>query len=195
MKISKYDTLNPQKTNNDVFQIVISAVRGTGSGYVALDNFEFGHSADDDEFCRIRPETAAPTSSTAAPTPSTTEFPAKLPSCQFESDSCDWEIFGLGFHWFITNSQNLTEAGLPGPLAQHEGNYLYASGAAGIPGEISTIVSPLIQSSAEGLCVSFFFSLFVRNLPCWLTLRPESDDNFSMTGESSLSRYTLWPRT
>ena len=149
----------------DHFQIVISAVRGTGSGYVALDDFKFGHSADDDEFCRIRPESAAPTSSTAAPTPSTTKFPAALPSCQFESDSCGWEVFGLGFHWFITNSKNLSEAGLPGPLAQHEGNYLYGSGAAGIAGEISDLVSPLIESQAGGLCVSFFFSLFVRNFP------------------------------
>ena len=144
---------------------MISAVRGTGSGYAALDDFKFGHSADDDEFCRIRPETAAPSSSTAAPTPSTTKFPAALPSCQFESDSCGWETFGLAFHWFITNSKNLSEAGLPGPLAQHEGNYLYASGAAGIAGEISSLVSPLIEGQTGGLCVSFFFSLFVRNFP------------------------------
>ena len=151
---------------------MISAVRGTGSGYAALDDFKFGHSADDDEFCRIRPESAAPSSSTAAPTPSTTKFPAPLPTCQFETDSCDWEVFGLGFQWFITNSRNLSEAGLPGPLSEHEGNYLYASGAAGIAEEVTTLVSPIIetQAGAGGLCVSFFFSLFVRNFPCRLSL-------------------------
>ena len=174
---------------------MISAVRGTGSGYVALDDFQFGHSADDDEFCRIRPETAAPSSSTAGPTSSTTQFQPDLPSCQFEFDSCDWETFGLGFHWFITNSKNLTEAGLPGPLSQHEGNYLYASGKAGISGEIATIISPVIQTNAAvtGLCVSFFFSLFVRNLSYWADT--ESDDNFSTMAGSSLSGYSLCPRT
>ena len=141
---------------------MISAVRGTGSGYVALDEFKFGHSADDDEFCRIRPDSAAPTSSTAAPTPSTTKFHPELPSCQFESDTCGWEITGLGFHWEITNSKNLSQAGLPGPLAVHEGNYLYAYGAGGVAGEISDLVSPIIKTPA-GLCVSFFFSLFVIN--------------------------------
>ena len=135
---------------------------------MALDDFKFGHSADEDEFCRIRPEAAAPTSSTAAPT-STTSFPAALPSCQFETDTCDWESFGLGFHWYITNSKNLSEAGLPGPLAQHEGNYLYASGGGGIAGEIATLMSPIIENH-EGLCVSFFFSLFVRNSPGRLAL-------------------------
>ena len=147
------------------FQIVISAVRGeTGMGYVAVDDFHFSHSADDEEFCAIRPEAASPTSSTAVPT-STTEFPGSLPRCNFDADTCDWELFGLGFKWYITNSANLSAAGLPGPLAAHEGNYLYAHGADGISGELTSILSPMVERSDQGYCVSFFYSLFVRHSP------------------------------
>ena len=73
-------------------------------------------------------------------------------------------MFGLGFHWFITNSDNLTAAGLPGPLAHHDGNYLYACGTDGIEGETTTLLSPILYSrdQGEGFCVSFFYSLFVR---------------------------------
>ena len=139
---------------------MISAVRGTGSGYVALDDFHFSHSADDEEFCIIRPESASPTSSTSGPT-STTKFPGSLPRCDFTDDACDWETEGLGFKWYVTNSANLSAAGLPGPLSEHEGNYLYASGADGISGELTSLLSPVVETG--GYCVSFFYSLFVSS--------------------------------
>ena len=79
-----------------VFQIVITAIRGPkNEGYVALDDFSF---RNNEEFCSTKPEDAAPTT-TLAPTEPTTKVPQKLPNCQFEDNTCDWEVFGNEFRW------------------------------------------------------------------------------------------------
>ena len=46
----------------------MTAIKGDGGGYVAIDDFEFLHSAEDNEFCKIKPDSATPTTSTVPPT-------------------------------------------------------------------------------------------------------------------------------
>ena len=87
-----------------------------------------------------------------------------LPSCQFEQDACEWKTFGLGFHWFITNNSNLDSAGQLGPLGPSAGNYLYASAKDGVSGQFTYIVSPTMYVSESGVCMSFSFSMFVRDM-------------------------------
>ena len=143
-----------------MFQIVITAQRGAGNGYVAIDDFEFSHGSSDAEYCRIIPDDATPTTTTATPT---TTLP-QLPSCQFEEDTCEWEITGLGFKWFITNSSNLDSEGQLGPVGPSSGNFLYASAKDGIAGENTYIQSPTMDVPDSGVCVKFFFSMFVSIL-------------------------------
>ena len=59
--------------------------------------------------------------SPAPPTP-----PPCPPNCQFESGSCGWELYGLEFHWEVTNQANLSDSGADRPSGDHEGNFLYA---------------------------------------------------------------------
>ena len=143
-------------TDEFSFQIVITAQRGTGNGYVALDDFTFEHT----EFCDIKPDDATPTTSTATPT---TTLP-HLPSCQFEQDACEWETFGLRFKWFITNNSNLDSAGQLGPLGPSAGNYLYASAKDGVSGQNTYIESPTMDATESGVCMRFSFSMFVSDI-------------------------------
>ena len=135
----------------------MTAIRGTGDGYVAIDDFTFEHGYDDAKYCTIRPDSASPHSTTASPT----EPPVILPSCQFETDTCGWEAFGLEFLWEITNTTVLDVEDKPRPLGPTSGNYLYASGLDGIFGDCTELESPSFQQPA---CLSFKFSMFVSNL-------------------------------
>ena len=149
---------------NNCFKIVITALRGTGSGYIAVDDFTFEHSSEDAEFCKIRPDDATPTSTTASPTTTSSTEP-QLPSCLFDSDACGWEIFGEDFRWYITNTSYLDDQGLLGPVGQSSGSFLYASATDGIAGENTYIMSPTFSVDAsKGVCMTFTFSMFVSYL-------------------------------
>lgn len=103
----------------------MTAVRGEiNDGYVALDDFSF---ATNEEFCSTKPEDATPTTSTTPPITPTTTIPHKqLPNCNFDEDTCGWELFGLlDFKWEITDSKTLAEGGHDAPSSDHSGMTLH----------------------------------------------------------------------
>ena len=65
----------------------MTAIKGDGGGYVAIDDFEFLHSAEDNEFCKIKPDSATPTTSTVPPTSTgiNKHFPILFLWCQFQN--------------------------------------------------------------------------------------------------------------
>ena len=134
----------------------MTATRGTGDGYVAVDDFTFEHGYDDAKYCTIKPDSASPHSTTISPT--TTEPPVILPSCQFETDTCGWEVYGLDFRYYITNNTGLDAENKPGPLGPASGNYLYASGLDGIDGLSTSLESPAFEQTA---CLSFRYAMSV----------------------------------
>ena len=135
----------------------MTATRGTGDGYVAVDDFTFEHGYDDAKYCTIKPDSASPHSTTMSPT-TTTEPPVILPSCQFETDTCGWEVYGLDFRYYITNNTGLDAEDKPGPLGPASGNYLYASGLDGIDGLSTSLESPAFEQTA---CLSFRYAMSV----------------------------------
>ena len=96
---------------------MITAARGDkNEGYVALDDFSF---RANEEFCSIKPPDAAPTTTMASSTTTTTKKPHHYPNCNFESDTCGWEVFGMEFKWVNTDSQSLE--GHDSPTSDHKG--------------------------------------------------------------------------
>ena len=133
--------------------LTIQACRGdTDNGYVAVDTVIL---VEEISACEIIPAEATPT-----PTPTPTP-PVILPSCQFETDTCGWQAYGLAFLWEITNTTVLDVEDKPRPLGPTSGNYLYASGLDGFSGESTELESPAFEQPA---CLSFKFSMFVSNL-------------------------------
>ena len=143
----------------------MTAVRGDiNDGYVALDDFSF---RTNEEFCSIKPDNATPTTTTApTPTPTPTPKPHNpLPNCDFESDTCGWELFGMAFHWERTDSKTLTEGGHDSPLNDHEGKFLYAEAKLGEEEETASLMSPIEMNRNEmniTACMFFYYSLYVR---------------------------------
>ena len=137
--------------------MIVTATRGTGDGYVAVDDFTFEHGYDDEKYCTIKPDSATPHSTTMSPTTST-EAPVILPGCQFETDTCGWMVYGLQFVWYLTNNTGLDIDGKPSPLGPASGNYLYASGLDGLTGESTELESPAFEQTA---CLSFRYAMSV----------------------------------
>ena len=133
---------------------MITARRGDGTGYIALDEFKFEHSSGDAEYCTIRPDDATPTVTTTAPP---TPHP-HLPSCDFEQDACNWEIMGLAFKWEIVNDTVLDDNSLLGPV-NSAGNFLYANPKDGVAGEVTYLTSPTFEAPEKGACLRFRFAM------------------------------------
>ena len=139
------------------YRVIVTSTRGTGDGYVAVDDFTFEHGYDDAKYCTTKPDSATPHSTTMSPT-TTTAPPVILPSCQFETDTCGWQVYGLQFIWYITNNTGLNAEDKPGPLGPASGNYLYSSGLDGFAGESTELESPAFEQTA---CLSFRFAMSV----------------------------------
>ena len=105
--------------NNSTLQVIITAVRGDiNDGYVALDDFSF---RANEEFCSIKPEDAVPKTTTTPAVTTTTKKPHKFPDCQFEENTCGWEMFGMEFKWVNTDSETLAGGGHDTPTQDHSG--------------------------------------------------------------------------
>ena len=124
---------------------------------MAVDDFTFQY---DEAKCDFLPLVAKPSHTTTTSTPGVT-----FPECTYDDDECGWVIVDdTAMKWKRTNSEELENESLEGPVEAGQGYFMYVGAKDGGKNMTATLTTPEADTAQAG-CMSFQFSLAVgRNL-------------------------------
>ena len=124
--------------------------------YVAVDDFTFKF---DPAKCEFLPEVAKPSHTTTTTTPG-----VQFPECTFEEDECGWVIDDdTAMKWKRTNSEELDNESLDGPVEAGQGYFMYVGAKDGGKNGTTTLTTPMADTAQAG-CMLFQFSLAVGHV-------------------------------